>query len=107
MRLVRLGTLCAAMIAFSAGTAAARTYITLGWEATTLAQDACLDQAEKSIRAGSFNALPHTQRSRHGVRGDYTVLIQCATDKNVVIFSVAGPGRELTQKYYDEVAKHF
>lgn len=107
MRHAIAGALAGALIVGSAATATARTYITVSWEGTTLSQSACLDQAERAIRAGGFQTLPHTERSRHGFRGEYTALVQCAADKNFVIFTVAGPDPQLSKQYYDAIAGKF
>ena len=87
--------------------AQASTAITTQWNDTTLSQSECLKRAETAIRRGGFDSLAHTQESRHGVRGDYSVSIRCMAEKGVVFFVVAGPSRDRTPKYMDDVFKEF
>jgi hypothetical protein len=102
------GGLSLALAGFAFSTSAqAFTAITTQWDETHLSQDECLDRAAAAVEEGGFRPLAHTLQSRHGIRGDYTVAVRCLTEMHVVFFVVAGPSRDVTPKYEDEVHKHF
>ena len=90
-----------------AGGARADTAITTQWKEISISQERCLDRAEEAIRGGGFKTLPHTQESRHGYRGDYTVAIRCMAEKEAVFFVVAGPSRDRTPRYMEDIYSHF
>lgn len=95
-----------ACLALATG-ARADTAITTQWKDITLSQERCLDRAEEAIRGGGFKTLPHTKESRHGYKGDYTVAIRCMAEKEAVFFVVAGPSRERTPRYMEDIFSHF
>jgi hypothetical protein len=62
------------------------------WKSTELSERECLQHAERSVRDEGFNTrFEIVGQSVFGERGDYTVLVRCATSKGIVFFVVAGP----------------
>lgn len=102
------GGLGLALAGFAFSTSAqAFTAITTQWDETHLSQDQCLDRAAAAIIDSGFTPLAHTRTSRHGYKGDYTVAIRCLSEMHVVFFVVAGPSRDVTPKYMDDIHSHY
>lgn len=100
------GLIAVAGFAF-AGSAQAGTAITTQWKDITMSQERCLNRAEEAVRRGNFKTLPHTETSRHGIRGEYTVAIRCMAEKGIVFFVVAGPSRDRTPEYMEDIYSNF
>jgi hypothetical protein len=88
------------------GSAAAMTFISTNWQDTDLSLSDCLDRAENAIRDAGFKTLSHTDYARHGLKGEYTAQVRCASDKGFVFFVIAGP-TDQTGKYLKAVKDAF
>ena len=74
------------------------------WSNTTLPLDRCKSRAEEALRGASFRGLKVLNYSVYAERGDYSAMVRCATDKQMVFFVVAGPQVERTSRYLDTIA---
>lgn len=63
-----------------------------------ITQDACLARAEATLASTGFSAIERTQQSRYGTKGEYTGTIRCIVDKQIVIFVVSGPSRQISDQ---------
>lgn len=69
------------------------------WTATTLDQTECLRRAERVIRdAGLSRNFEIAGQSVFGQIDAYTAVVRCIADKGVVMFVVAGPTLEESQR---------
>ena len=107
MQRFAIGTFYAALTLSIAGAAQARTSITTNWRDLEVTQDECLARADRVIRRNGYSVPGTTESARHGIRGEYTVMISCSADKNLVIFVAAGPDGKFTEKYTDALVAGF
>src|SRR5450755_150934 len=70
------------------------------WLAITINQDECVKRASQSIKDNSFNTRFEVlgNSSIYGELDDYTALVRCAADKEIVYFVVAGPKGDVASK---------
>jgi len=81
--------------------------ISTRWGRTQLSQDACLDNAERAIRAAGFTRREPTKTSRYGSKGDFVIVIRCLTDLGMYFMASAGPDQRHTDANVDAVDKGF
>jgi hypothetical protein len=82
------------------------------WVMTTykemkLSLEECRKRAESVILAAGFGDLQRGEWTMAGVRGDYTIVIGCADDKNVVYFIAGGPVKETSVRYVEDLVRRF
>jgi hypothetical protein len=77
------------------------------WNTTSLNLDRCKQRAEDALREAGFRSVKVLQFSVFAERGDYSAMVRCATDKEVVFFVVAGPQVERTNRYVDDIGDGF
>ena len=77
------------------------------WSDSSLNLDRCKNKAHKALDEAGFKGIKVLQFSVFAERGDYSAMVRCATDKELVFFAVAGPDVERTNKYVDEIADGF
>jgi hypothetical protein len=77
------------------------------WNNTSLNLERCKARAEDALREAGFRDVKVLQFSVFGERGDYSAMVRCATDKEVVFFVVAGPQVERANRYVDEIGDGF
>jgi hypothetical protein len=59
---------------------------------TNLSQGKCVDNAGAAMkRAGFTERFEFLRTGAFGVKGQYSAIIRCTADKNIVFFAVAGP----------------
>ena len=79
------------------------------WLAITIDQDGCIKRGSQSVHDNSFNTRFEVlgNSSIYGERGDYTSLVRCAADKNIVYFVVAGPKGDICSKHMNAIRDGF
>jgi hypothetical protein len=77
------------------------------WNSTTLTLDRCKSRAEDALREAGFRGIKVLNYSVFAERGDYSAMVRCATDKQIVFFVVAGPAVERTNRYVDDIGDNF
>ena len=77
------------------------------WNNTKLSLERCKQRAEDALREAGFKGIKVLQFSVFAERGDYSAMVRCATDKEVVFFVIAGPQVERTNRYVDDVGDAF
>jgi hypothetical protein len=82
------------------------------WVMTTykgmdLSLEDCRERAESVIRAAGFGDLQPGEWTMAGVRGDYTIVIGCATESKLAYFICGGPAKETSVRYVEDVARRF
>ena len=100
--------LCLGLTALAGATSAmAGPAITTRWQTIDYSQAECLQRAENAIGVGGFGELERTTQSRYGTRGAYTAAIRCVADSHIAFFIVAGPSRDQTPKYMEDIYPNF
>ena len=77
------------------------------WSNTDLNLDRCKSRAEKALEDAGFKGIKVLNYSVFAERGDYSAMVRCATDKQMVFFVVAGPQVERTNRYVDDIGDGF
>ena len=77
------------------------------WNNTDLSLDRCKSRAEEALREAGFRGIKVLNYSVFAERGDYSAMVRCATDKQMVFFVVAGPQVERTNRYVDDIGDGF
>jgi len=79
------------------------------WLKITVNQDECVKRSSASMRNASFNTRFEVlgNSSIYGERGDYTALIRCAAEQEIVYFVVAGPTGPQCSKYMNIMRDDF
>jgi len=77
------------------------------WNNTDLNLDRCKAKAEEALREAGFRGIKVLNYSVFAERGDYSAMVRCATDKQMVFFVVAGPQVERTNRYVDDIGDAF
>jgi hypothetical protein len=77
------------------------------WNNTSLTLERCKARAEDALREAGFRDVKELQFSVFAQRGEYSAMVRCATDKEIVFFVVAGPQVERTNRYVDEIGDGF
>ena len=77
------------------------------WNSTTLTLELCKARAEEALREAKFTGIKVLNYSVFAERGDYSAMVRCATDKEMVFFVVAGPQVERTNRYVDDIGDGF
>jgi hypothetical protein len=79
------------------------------WLAITIDQDECIKRGSQAVRDNSFNTRFEVlgNSSIYGERGDYTSLVRCAADKNIVYFVVAGAKGDICSKHMNAIRDGF
>jgi hypothetical protein len=107
MKGLTVGALSAGLFLSLAGAAQSYPIISTDWNDIAGSQDDCLARAERAIARNHFKSPGITKTSRHGYRGDYTVVIRCAVSKGFVFFVVTGPDGDVTDKYLTGLKNEF
>jgi hypothetical protein len=81
--------------------------MTTKWNTTNLNLERCKQRAEDALREAGFRSVKVLQYSVFAERGDYSAMVRCITDKEVVFFVVSGPQVERTSRYVDEIGDGF
>jgi len=97
---------------FSSSQALAAPAICNNVQVTTFSKEECTTRAEQSIRDSGFSENIHVYPDPgivFGVKNDYSAIIRCVPDSNVVFFVVAGPTctPETGAGYRNELEKNF
>lgn len=66
-----------------------------------------MQQARAALSGAGLDRLKNSQVSALGEQGAYSVLIRCIPEKAMVIFVVAGPRLDETQRLLKAVAERF
>ncbi len=77
------------------------------WSNSTLNLDRCKSRAEEALRDAKFTGIKVLNYSVFAERGDYSAMVRCATDKQLVFFVVAGPQVERCNRYVDDIGDGF
>ncbi|HEY1542811.1 MAG TPA: hypothetical protein VGG01_10405 [Xanthobacteraceae bacterium] len=77
------------------------------WGRTQLSQNACLENAERAIRAAAFERRPPTPTTRYGIKGSYVAAIRCLTELGMYFMSSAGPSQNGTDRNVEAADKGF
>ncbi len=77
------------------------------WSSTTANLERCKERAEDAVRDAGFRSVKVLQFSVFAERGDYSVMVRCITDKQMVFFTVAGPQVERASRYLDQIGDKF
>ena len=77
------------------------------WSNSTLNLDRCKSRAEEALRDAKFTGIKVLNYSVFAERGDYSAMVRCATDKQMVFFVVAGPQVERCNRYVDDIGDGF
>jgi hypothetical protein len=96
-------TLIAITACFVSTAALAGPSMSTKWSDTKLNLDRCKARAEQALREAKFSGIKVLNYSVFAERGDYSAMVRCATDKELVFFAVAGPEVERTSRYVDDI----
>ena len=79
------------------------------WLEITVSQVECVKRASQSVKDNSFNTRFEVlgNSSIYGELGDYTALVRCAADKNIVYFVIAGPKGDICSKHMNAIRDGF
>jgi hypothetical protein len=77
------------------------------WSSSSLNLDRCKSRAENALRDAGFRSVKVLQFSVFAERGDYSAMVRCATDKEIVFFVVAGPEVDRCNRYVDDIGDGF
>ena len=109
-RWIRLGAAIAIISGIGAATAVkAGPSMSSAWLHITVDQDTCVSRAKAAVRNVNFNTRFEvlSNSSIYGERGDYTALVRCAADREVVYFVVAGPTASVCSKHMNAMRDDF
>ena len=81
--------------------------IATNWADTTWTQEQCFARAEATLKELGFATFESSKFSRSAQTGNYTLMIQCLTDKHLIYFVTAGPSRADVQKYQAQLFDKF
>jgi hypothetical protein len=81
--------------------------IATNWAETSWTQEQCFARAEATLKELGFATFESSKFSRSAQTGDYTLMIQCLTDKHLIYFVTAGPSRADVQKYQAQLFDKF
>jgi hypothetical protein len=81
--------------------------IATNWADTSWTQEQCFARAEATLKELGFASIESSKFSRSAQIGDYTLMIQCLTDKHLIYFVTAGPSRADVQKYQAQLFDKF
>ena len=98
---------CAMIMLAASAAHAASPWVVTSWRSTDLTQEDCLAKADKAIRDGGFRQAQSLKESRFGGIGEYTVLIRCVAQKNIVFFLASGPDGDQADKYVSKLEEAF
>jgi hypothetical protein len=79
------------------------------WLKIEITQDECVSKGSTVVKKNSFNTRFEVlgDSSIYGERGDYTALVRCAADMNMVYFVVAGPNSQITSQHMNAMRDGF
>ena len=78
------------------------------WDSMTKSQEDCLDAAKDAVRGAGFTKnFEALKTTIYGERGEYTAAVRCASEKEIVIFVVAGPSSDTASKYNADIEGRF
>lgn len=97
----------AVAVAMHSGALAAGPGIATNWAETSWTQEQCFARAEATLKELGFATFESSKFSRSAQTGDYTLMIQCLTDKHLIYFVTAGPSRADVQKYQAQLFDKF
>ena len=100
-----LGAIVAA--AMHSAALAAGPGIATNWAETSWTQEQCFARAEATLKELGFATIESSKFSRSAQTGDYTLMVQCMTEKNLILFVTAGPSRADVQKYQAKLFDKF
>ena len=88
--------------------AAAGPSMSSAWLKITVDQDECVQRSKAAIQENSFTTRIEVlgNSSIYGERGEYTALVRCAADMNMVYFVVAGPKGDAASRYMNAIRDH-
>jgi hypothetical protein len=81
--------------------------IATNWAETTWTQEQCFARAEATLTELGFATIESSKFSRFAQTGEYTLMVQCMTEKNLILFVTAGPSRADVQKYQAQLFGKF
>ena len=106
-RLASAGLSAIVVIAMHSAALAAGPGIATNWAETSWTQEQCFARAEATLKELGFATFESSKFSRSAQTGDYTLMIQCLTDKHLIYFVTAGPSRADVQKYQAQLFDKF
>jgi hypothetical protein len=107
MKAIAIGAAAGALMALTSPAAIAGPSMSTKWNSTTLNLERCKARAEDALREAGFRDVKVLQFSVFAERGEYSAMVRCATDKEVVFFVVAGPQVDRANRYVDEIGDGF
>jgi hypothetical protein len=107
MKAIAIGAAAGALMALTGTVTFAGPSMSTKWNSTNLSLERCKARAEDALREAGFRDVKVLQFSVFAERGDYSAMVRCATDKEVVFFVVAGPQVERANRYVDEIGDGF
>src|SRR5476651_1133170 len=87
------------LTAMHSATLAAGPGIATNWAETAWTQEQCFVRAEATLKELGFATIESSKFSRSAQTGEYTLMVQCMAQKNLILFVTAGPSRTEVQKY--------
>ncbi|MCW5748783.1 MAG: hypothetical protein KIT36_21520 [Alphaproteobacteria bacterium] len=77
------------------------------WAVTSLPQAQCVEHARESLANAGFTNIKNSAQSAFGEHGQYSMVVRCLADKQLVFFVVAGPAAEECRRLTSAVADPF
>jgi hypothetical protein len=79
------------------------------WLSFPGSQDECVKRGTAILKTINFKANFEVlgNRTLYGELGDYTAVLRCVVDKQIIFVAVAGPSSDLTDKYETQILKGF
>jgi hypothetical protein len=106
-QLARAGLSAIVVIAMHSAALAAGPGIATNWAETSWTQEQCFARAEATLKELGFATIESSKLSRSAQTGEYTLMVQCMTEKNLILFVTAGPSRADVQKYQAQLFDKF
>ena len=99
-----LGAIVAVVVhsAALAGPGIATNYAESSWT-----QEQCFARAEATLKELGFATIESSKFSRFAQTDEYTLMVQCMAQKNLILFVTAGPSRTEVQKYQAKLFDKF
>jgi hypothetical protein len=81
--------------------------IATNWAETSWTQEQCFARAEATLTELGYAKIESSKLSRSAQTGEYTLMVQCMTDRKLILFVTAGPSRADVQKYQAQLFDKF
>ncbi len=106
-QLASAGLTAIVVIAMHSAALAGGPVIATNWAETAWTQEQCFARAEATLTELGLATIERSKFSRSAQTGEYTLMVQCMTEKKLILFVTAGPSRADVQKYQAQLFDKF